>query len=65
MLKVIFFFYYRASGTEDVVRVYAEAETKDAVEKLSSQVASAVYNMADGVGEPPQPYAENISLMLK
>ena len=32
----------RPSGTEDVVRVYAEAETKEAADELANEVAAAV-----------------------
>merc|ERR1712196_407842 len=45
--------FVRPSGTEDVVRVYAEAATKEAMESLATKVAQAVYDMADGVGTRP------------
>ncbi|XP_048486536.1 phosphoacetylglucosamine mutase isoform X1 [Plutella xylostella] len=45
--------FVRASGTEDVVRVYAEADTQENVQKLAAQVAQAVYDLAGGVGTRP------------
>eukprot|EP00927_Polykrikos_kofoidii_P026870 TRINITY_DN23853_c0_g1_i1.p1 TRINITY_DN23853_c0_g1~~TRINITY_DN23853_c0_g1_i1.p1 ORF type:complete len:687 (+),score=135.35 TRINITY_DN23853_c0_g1_i1:124-2061(+) len=45
--------FVRPSGTEDVVRIYAEAATTEALEKLATQVAQAVYDLAGGVGERP------------
>lgn len=47
------FWYFRPSGTEDVVRVYAEAESHELVKQLSIGVASLVYDMCDGTGERP------------
>ena len=44
---------YRPSGTEDVVRVYAEAETPELVSKLAYDVMCLVYDMCNGVGERP------------
>jgi phosphoacetylglucosamine mutase len=41
----------RPSGTEDVVRVYAEAATPEGMEKLARDVARAVHEQAGGVGE--------------
>lgn len=43
----------RPSGTEDIVRVYAEADTQANANRLALQVASAVYQLAGGVGSPP------------
>jgi phosphoacetylglucosamine mutase len=43
----------RASGTEDVVRVYAEAATRDAADALALEVARAVHALAGGVGPAP------------
>lgn len=43
----------RASGTEDVVRVYAEAATQQQADQLGAKVSLAVYKMADGVGDQP------------
>lgn len=45
--------FVRPSGTEDVVRVYAEAATQEAMESLAKNVAQAVYDIAGGVGERP------------
>ncbi|KAL0109949.1 hypothetical protein PUN28_013532 [Cardiocondyla obscurior] len=45
--------FVRPSGTEDIVRVYAECENSSDVDKLAIEVASLVYELADGVG--PQP----------
>ncbi|KAF6040363.1 PGM3 [Bugula neritina] len=45
--------FVRPSGTEDVVRVYAEASTLEEVKQLSLGVACLVYDMCGGVGERP------------
>ena len=45
--------FVRPSGTEDVVRVYAEAESVEEMEKLAVAVAKAVYELAGGVGPAP------------
>eukprot|EP00929_Paragymnodinium_shiwhaense_P044457 TRINITY_DN22809_c0_g2_i1.p1 TRINITY_DN22809_c0_g2~~TRINITY_DN22809_c0_g2_i1.p1 ORF type:complete len:642 (+),score=228.79 TRINITY_DN22809_c0_g2_i1:66-1991(+) len=45
--------FVRPSGTEDVVRVYAEAATQAAMEDLATKVAQAVYDLANGVGARP------------
>ncbi|XP_064025338.1 phosphoacetylglucosamine mutase [Pogoniulus pusillus] len=47
--------FVRPSGTEDVVRVYAEADTQEAADALAHEVALAVYHLAGGKGAPPQP----------
>lgn len=47
--------FVRPSGTEDIVRVYAEANTQENTDNLAVQVASAVYDKAGGVGERPKP----------
>lgn len=47
--------FVRPSGTENVVRVYAEAKTQDSAEQLARAVAQAVYDMAGGTGTPPTP----------
>lgn len=46
--------FVRPSGTEDVVRVYSEADTQKNADKLAFDVAVAVYELAGGVGERPQ-----------
>ena len=45
--------FVRPSGTEDVVRVYAEAQTQQAADKLAQQVASHVHELAAGIGAAP------------
>ncbi|CAD7002284.1 phosphoacetylglucosamine mutase [Ceratitis capitata] len=42
--------FVRPSGTEDVVRVYAEAATKDETESLAYEVGNLVHQLAGGVG---------------
>uniref|UniRef100_T1IIS7 phosphoacetylglucosamine mutase n=1 Tax=Strigamia maritima TaxID=126957 RepID=T1IIS7_STRMM len=41
--------FVRPSGTEDIVRVYAEADTQEAADKLANAVGISVYNLAGGV----------------
>uniref|UniRef100_H2YFB4 Phosphoacetylglucosamine mutase n=1 Tax=Ciona savignyi TaxID=51511 RepID=H2YFB4_CIOSA len=41
--------FVRPSGTEDVVRVYAEANTQENADDLAQQVSLAVYNIGGGV----------------
>lgn len=43
----------RPSGTEDVVRVYAEAATREQADALALEVSRAVYDLAGGVGPRP------------
>ncbi|KAB0795604.1 hypothetical protein PPYR_12443 [Photinus pyralis] len=45
--------FVRPSGTEDIVRIYAEAETREECEKLAAEVAQKVYDLAGGIGAPP------------
>jgi phosphoacetylglucosamine mutase len=45
--------FVRPSGTEDVVRVYAEAADTDDVQNLAAEVSMLVFEMAGGVGEKP------------
>ncbi|NXG49539.1 AGM1 mutase, partial [Psilopogon haemacephalus] len=47
--------FVRPSGTEDVVRIYAEADTQEAADALAHGVALAVHQLAGGQGAPPQP----------
>uniref|UniRef100_A0A8C4EMD9 Phosphoacetylglucosamine mutase n=1 Tax=Dicentrarchus labrax TaxID=13489 RepID=A0A8C4EMD9_DICLA len=47
--------FVRPSGTEDVVRVYAEAETQESADDLAHEVSLAVYRLAGGVGDEPKP----------
>lgn len=46
--------FVRPSGTEDIVRVYAEAGTKDEADKLAAEVAQKVHELAGGIGSPPE-----------
>uniref|UniRef100_A0A336LW80 Phosphoacetylglucosamine mutase n=1 Tax=Culicoides sonorensis TaxID=179676 RepID=A0A336LW80_CULSO len=45
--------FVRPSGTEDVVRVYAEAENQEDTLKLAYEVAKVTFKMAGGVGDEP------------
>lgn len=45
--------FVRPSGTEDVVRVYAEADTREAADSLALAVSQKVYDLAGGVGDRP------------
>lgn len=45
--------FVRPSGTEDVVRVYAEAASQESADYLAVQVGAKVHKMADGIGELP------------
>ncbi|KAM9233862.1 phosphoacetylglucosamine mutase isoform 1-T1 [Dugong dugon] len=47
--------FVRPSGTEDVVRVYAEADSQESADSLAHEVSLAVFQLAGGVGERPQP----------
>ncbi|KAM4529460.1 phosphoacetylglucosamine mutase [Fundulus diaphanus] len=47
--------FVRPSGTEDVVRVYAEADTQESADELAHEVSLAVYGLAGGVGDEPKP----------
>nr|XP_057913732.1 phosphoacetylglucosamine mutase isoform X1 [Doryrhamphus excisus] len=46
--------FVRPSGTEDVVRVYAEADTQESADSLAHEVSLAVYRLAGGVGDQPK-----------
>ncbi|KAK7068681.1 Phosphoglucomutase-3 [Halocaridina rubra] len=46
--------FVRPSGTEDIVRVYAEASSQEQADELAIKVAGAVYDQAGGVGSKPQ-----------
>nr|CAD7410604.1 unnamed protein product [Timema cristinae] len=49
--------FVRPSGTEDIVRVYAEADTQANTDLLAALVAQSVHKMAGGIGElPPIPH---------
>ena len=45
--------FVRPSGTEDVVRVYAEAESQEDADSLALAVAGKVFDLAGGVGTRP------------
>lgn len=45
--------HFRPSGTEDVVRVYAEADSQANADLLAHEVALKVYELAQGVGSLP------------
>ncbi|XP_075058799.1 phosphoacetylglucosamine mutase [Mixophyes fleayi] len=47
--------FVRPSGTEDVVRVYAEADTQENADALAHEVCLAVFHLAGGVGDQPKP----------
>ncbi|XP_013924152.1 PREDICTED: phosphoacetylglucosamine mutase-like [Thamnophis sirtalis] len=46
--------FVRPSGTEDIVRVYAEADSQENADKLAHEVCLAVYHLAGGFGDPPK-----------
>lgn len=43
--------FVRPSGTENVVRIYAEASTQEDTDRLAKLVGNVVYDLAKGVGE--------------
>lgn len=45
--------FVRPSGTEDMVRVYAEAATAPLADWLAASVANLIYKKAGGVGAEP------------
>uniref|UniRef100_F1MS56 Phosphoacetylglucosamine mutase n=1 Tax=Bos taurus TaxID=9913 RepID=F1MS56_BOVIN len=46
--------FVRPSGTEDIVRVYAEADSQENTDSLAYEVSLAVFQLAGGIGERPQ-----------
>jgi len=46
--------FVRPSGTEDVVRIYAEASTQQEADELAQQAATLVYKLCSGVGDIPK-----------
>ena len=50
--KLYFLLHFRPSGTEDVVRVYAESDTQANTDQLAYEVGVKVHEMAGGVGDP-------------
>lgn len=47
--------FVRPSGTEDAVRIYAEANTQPNADLLAYEVSEVVYRRAGGVGDRPKP----------
>ncbi|KAK2582453.1 hypothetical protein KPH14_004759 [Odynerus spinipes] len=45
--------FIRPSGTEDIVRVYAECENSADVQRLAAEVSLLVYRLAGGIGPEP------------
>ena len=45
--------FVRPSGTEDVVRVYAEADTQEHANALCKDVVAATHRLAGGLGQCP------------
>jgi phosphoacetylglucosamine mutase len=45
--------FVRPSGTEDVVRVYAEEDTQELADALAKSVCQLVFDLAGGVGSRP------------
>jgi phosphoacetylglucosamine mutase len=45
--------FVRPSGTEDVVRIYAEAKTPDDAQMLATEISLLAYEMGNGIGEKP------------
>jgi len=45
--------FVRPSGTEDAVRIYAEAATQADADMLASEAAALVYKLCEGVGALP------------
>ena len=46
--------FVRPSGTEDVVRIYAEANSQSDAHLLAKKIANLVFDFANGVGEKYQ-----------
>ncbi|KAJ8920194.1 hypothetical protein NQ315_011855 [Exocentrus adspersus] len=46
--------FVRPSGTEDIIRVYAEAATRKEADKLAAEVALKVFELAGGTGTAPE-----------
>lgn len=51
--------FVRPSGTEDAVRVYAEANTQKGADSLASEAMMLIHKLCGGVGAPPQPLITN------
>jgi phosphoacetylglucosamine mutase len=48
--------FVRPSGTEDIVRVYAEASTRAETDELAFKVCGLVFDQYGGVGDRPKSY---------
>jgi len=48
--------FVRPSGTEDAVRVYAEARTREGADALASEAMALLHKLCGGVGAPPRPF---------
>ena len=51
--------FVRPSGTEDAVRVYAEANSQKGADSLASEAMMLIHKLCGGVGSPPQPLITN------
>ena len=51
--------FVRPSGTEDAVRVYAEANTQNGADSLASEAMMLIHKLCGGIGSPPQPLITN------
>jgi phosphoacetylglucosamine mutase len=52
--------FIRPSGTEDVVRVYAEAPTREEADALAQQACDIIHTHCGGVGNEPPPHISNL-----
>ncbi|KAJ3091658.1 Phosphoacetylglucosamine Mutase [Quaeritorhiza haematococci] len=50
--------FVRPSGTEDIVRVYAEADTRENTDRLANIICGIVFDGYGGVGERPAKYVK-------
>jgi len=51
--------FVRPSGTEDAVRVYAEANSQNGADSLASEAMMLIHKLCGGIGAPPQPLITN------
>ncbi|EER00985.1 phosphoglucomutase, putative, partial [Perkinsus marinus ATCC 50983] len=54
--------FVRPSGTEDAVRIYAEAKTEKDANELAFEVAKAAYEIVGGAAGKPSPCAAEYGL---
>jgi len=52
--------FVRPSGTENVVRVYAESKTSQDADALASKAAQLVHSLCGGVGDVPSFPSSNL-----